>query len=151
MVVHIMMNIFPFVFLSYWQVLYYVGCSRSTPPPLLLAASVIQHFLITMCNTNQFFIGSFELYISISSCVWHWILCYYEGWVLLSVWVFLYTDFCLLLLYLTHSDTNTVTKGTFFPFCVSRIINGFHFHLIMHFIVCFWVHGLYSILHTDCI
>lgn len=71
MVVHIMMNIFLFVFLSYWQVLYYVGCSRSIPPPLLLAASVIQHFLITMCNTNQFFIGSFELSISISSCVGH--------------------------------------------------------------------------------
>lgn len=71
MVVHIMMNVFPFVCLSYWQVLYYVGCSRSIPPPLLLAASVIQHFLITMCNTNQFFIGSFELFISISSCVGH--------------------------------------------------------------------------------
>lgn len=82
---------FPFVYFSYLQALYYVGCSRSIRPLLLLVASVIQHFLITMCNTNQFFIGSFEPSISITSCVGHWILCYwganfsYEGRALLCV------------------------------------------------------------------
>lgn len=157
MVVHIMMNVFPFAFLSYWQVLYYVGCSRSIPPRLLLAASVIQHFLIIMCNTNQFFIGSFELSISISSCVGHWILCYwganfsYEGRVLLSVCFCTLTfAYCFSITHThTHSVTNTVTKGIFLLSVFHITQDGFHSNL--HFIVCFWVHGLYSILHKECI